>query len=118
MDSLKHKLDNQFRRKNRVRSIIHGSQEKPRLSVHLSHYHVTAQLIDDDQKITLAYSTTVGKKNISNNMTEKAKWVGNDIAKKALAKKYKKVVFDRGSKLYHGRVAALAEAAREAGLEI
>ena len=51
-------------------------------------------------------------------MTEKAKWVGNDIAKKALAKKYKKVVFDRGSKLYHGRVAALAEAAREAGLEI
>ena len=63
------------------------------------------------------YASTVGKKSIGNTMTEKAAWVGAEIGKKAKAAKVKKVVFDRGSKLYHGRVAALAEAARKAGLE-
>ncbi|HEY1645671.1 MAG TPA: 50S ribosomal protein L18 [Candidatus Saccharimonadales bacterium] len=118
MNELSHKLANRTRRKNRVRSVVSGNAVRPRLSVHVSHRHISAQLIDDDLSKTLAYSTTVGQKNLSVNMTERAAWVGSDIAKKALGKKYKSVVFDRGSKLYHGRVAALADAARQAGLEI
>ncbi|MHB1864643.1 MAG: 50S ribosomal protein L18 [Candidatus Saccharimonadales bacterium] len=118
MDNLSHKLDNRLRRKHRVRSVVKGSETRPRLSVHVSHRHVIAQLVDDDNKRTIAYSTTVGKKDVPMNMTERARWVGTDIAKKAKAKKLNKVVFDRGSKLYHGRVAALADAARESGLEI
>ncbi len=117
-DTLSHKLANRNRRKLRVRSIVKGSQDRPRLSVHLSHKHITAQLVDDDKHLTLVYSTTIGKRDLSKNMTERAIWIGEDIAKKAKAKKYNHVVFDRGSKLYHGRVAALAEAARNAGLEI
>ena len=118
MNSLSHKLANRNRRKLRVRSVVRGSQERPRLSVSVSHRHITAQIIDDDKMHTLVYSTTVGMNNLPVNMTERAKWVGSDIAKKAKAKKCNTVVFDRGSKLYHGRVAALADAAREAGLEI
>lgn len=107
-----------MRRKQRVRSVVKGSANRPRLSVHVSHRHITAQLVDDDKMSTIAYSTTIGKKNLPTNMTDRAKWVGVDIAKKANAKKLNKAVFDRGSKLYHGRVAALADAARESGLEI
>lgn len=118
MDNLSHKLANRARRKLRVRSKVHGSTQRPRLVVYVSHRHVTAQLVDDDSHKTLAYSTTVGKKDLPINLTERAKWVGTDIAKKAKSKKCQRVVFDRGGKLYHGRVAALAEAAREAGLEI
>lgn len=118
MDTLSHKYASRARRAKRVRSVVRGSNERPRLAVHVSHHHVTAQLIDDDKSRTLVYSTTVGKKDLPLNMTERAKWVGSDIAKKAKTKKYNKVVFDRGAKLYHGRVAALADAAREAGLEI
>ena len=118
MNDLRHKLVNRARRKARVRSVVHGSETRPRLSVFVSHRHITAQLVDDDKMRTLVYSTTVGKKDLPINMTERAKWVGSEIAKKAKANKYDRVVFDRGAKLYHGRVAALADAAREAGLEI
>jgi large subunit ribosomal protein L18 len=118
MDNLAHKYKNRARRRNRVRSVVRGSAERPRLAVHVSHRHITAQLVDDDKMQTLAYSTTIGQKGLPLNMTERAKWVGVDIAKKAKTKKYARVVFDRGSKLYHGRVAALANAARESGLEI
>jgi len=118
MDNLKHKLDNRKRRKLRVRQVISGSPTRPRMSVFISNHHVTAQLIDDTSGKTLVYSTTVGQKDLATNMTERAKWVGLDIAKKAKAKKYSVVVFDRGGKKYHGRVASVAEAAREAGLEI
>jgi large subunit ribosomal protein L18 len=65
----------------------------------------------------LDYVTTVGQKKLTGNMSEKATWVGSEIAKKAKAKKINNVVFDRGGKLYHGRVAALADAARKEGLE-
>ena len=103
-------------RANRTRAKIHGTSERPRLTVHFSNLHVTAQIIDDDKKTTLAYSTTVGAK-MTGNMTERAAKIGEDIAKKAKAKKVKKVVFDRGSKLYAGRMSALADAARKEGLE-
>lgn len=114
---LAHKLHNQSQRQNRVRSIVSGSSERPRLNVHISNLHVTAQLIDDTKHKTLAYVTTVGQKTDRQNLTAKADWVGTEIAKRAKSAKIKRVVFDRGGKLYHGRVATLAEAARKEGLE-
>jgi large subunit ribosomal protein L18 len=87
------------------------------LSVFVSNLHVTAQLIDDTTHKTLGYVTTVGQKSVKGSMTEKAAWVGEEIAKQAKTAKIKTVAFDRGGKLYHGRVAALADAARKAGLE-
>ena len=103
-------------RANRTRAKIHGTAERPRLSVHISNEHITAQVIDDDKKVTLAYATTVGQKT-SGTKTEKAALIGKEIAEKAKKAKVKKVVFDRGSKLYAGRMHALAEAARKEGLE-
>ena len=103
-------------RAKRTRAKIHGTAERPRLAVHFSNQHITAQVINDDKKITLAYATTVGTK-ITGTKTEKAAKIGEEIAKKAKAAKVKKVVFDRGSKLYAGRMSALADAARKAGLE-
>ena len=103
-------------RANRTRAKIHGTSERPRLSVHFSNLHITAQVIDDDKKTTLAYATTVGAK-MTGTKTEKAAKIGEEIAKKAKAAKVKKVVFDRGSKLYAGRMSALADAARKEGLE-
>ena len=108
-------MDKIFRAK-RTRAKIHGTAERPRLAVHFSNLHVTAQIIDDDKKTTLAYATTVGKKT-TGSKTEKAEQIGTEIAKLAKAKKIKKVVFDRGSKLYAGRMSALADAARKEGLE-
>ena len=103
-------------RANRTRAKIHGTSERPRLSVHFSNLHITAQIIDDDKKVTLAYATTVGAK-MTGTKTEKAAKIGEEIAKKAKTAKIKKVVFDRGSKLYAGRMSALADAARKEGLE-
>lgn len=117
MSNLSHKLRNQFLRAHRVRATVTGTAERPRLSIHISNMHVTAQIIDDTTQNTLAYVSTIGAKNAVGTMTEKAVWVGAEIAKKAKAKKVSKVVFDRGSRLYHGRVKALADAARNAGLE-
>lgn len=107
---------NKVFRANRTRAKIHGTAERPRLSVHISNQHITAQIIDDDKKVTLAYSTTVGKK-LSGNKTEKSAKIGEEIAKAAKKAKIEKVVFDRGSKLYAGRMSALADAARKEGLE-
>ena len=117
MNTMLHKLHNRMQRKRRIRSTIHGAAERPRLSVFISNTHVTAQLIDDTTHRTLAYVSTVGRKDNTGTMTEKATWVGAEIAKKAKAAKVSRVVFDRGGKLYHGRVKALADAARNAGLE-
>lgn len=117
MNNLVHKLHNRLQRKHRVRTTVTGTSERPRLSVHVSNLHVTAQIVDDTKQATLAYVSTVGAKAASGTMTEKAAWVGAEIAKKAKAKKISRVVLDRGSKLYHGRVKALADAARNAGLE-
>jgi large subunit ribosomal protein L18 len=112
-----HKLNNRAQRKCRIRSVVSGTPERPRLSVYISNLHITAQLIDDTTHKTLGYATTVGQKTVKGSMTERAAWVGEEIAKQAKAAKIKTVAFDRGGKLYHGRVAALADAARKAGLE-
>lgn len=117
MNSLAHKLHNIAQRKHRVRATVSGTQERPRLSVHVSNKHITAQIIDDTEHKTIAYVTTVSSKAAKGTMSERAAWVGEEVAKKAKAAKVSKVVFDRGSHIYHGRVAALADAARKAGLE-
>lgn len=117
MNNLAHKLHNRSIRKNRIRSQITGTMERPRLSVFISNLHVTAQLIDDVNHKTIGYVSTIGQKSVSGTKTAKAEWVGTEIAKVAKANKIKTVVFDRGSKIYHGRVAALAAAARKSGLE-
>lgn len=117
MSRLVNKIESLKNRKRRIRSRIHGTATRPRLTVKISNYHVTAQLIDDDSRKTLLQSTTVGK-NLTVSMTEKAIIVGNDIAKKSKQAKISEVVFDRNGKLYHGRIKALADAARAEGLRI
>jgi len=107
---------NKIFRAKRTRAKIHGTAERPRLTVHFSNQHIVAQIIDDDKKMTLAYATTVGSK-MTGNKTEKAAKIGEEIAKKAKTAKITKVVFDRGSLVYAGRMSALAEAARKEGLE-
>lgn len=103
-------------RANRTRAKIHGTAERPRLCVNISNKHITAQLIDDDKGSTLAYATTVGTK-LKGTKTELCAKIGEEIGKKAKAAKIQKAVFDRGSKLYAGRMSALADAARKEGLE-
>ncbi len=105
------------RRHERVRSKIHGTAECPRLNVFRSNTQIFAQIIDDDKQTTLVSSSSVELKIKNGGNIEGAKEVGKDIATKAKKMNIKKVVFDRGGYLYHGRVEALAEAARENGLE-
>ena len=116
MDRLSHKYQTASRRAGRVRTKISGTLERPRLSVHVSNLHISAQIVDDSSGKTLSYATTVGK-NLEGNMTAKAAVIGEEIAKKAVKATVRKVVFDRGAKNYHGRVKTLAEAARANGLE-
>ncbi len=117
MNRLTHKIRNLKLRKQRVRSTVYGTTERPRLSVHVSNRHINVQVVDDQKHDTLVYISTIGKKEVGKTLTEKAGWAGKEIAKKAKAKKIKQVVFDRNGRLYHGRVKVLADAAREAGLE-
>ncbi len=105
------------RRHARVRAKISGTAEAPRLCVYRSNKNIEAQIIDDVKGATLVASSSMALKLENGSNIDAAKLVGEDIAKKALAKKIKKVVFDRSGYIYHGRVKALAEAAREAGLE-
>lgn len=104
------------KRHRRVRVNVIGTPERPRLAVFRSLNHVYAQLIDDAASRTLAAASTVDLKGKGNGMAEAAK-VGKSIAEKAKAAGVSTVVFDRGGFLYHGRIKALADAAREAGLE-
>jgi len=106
-----------LRRHLRVRKTVSGTKEVPRLNVFKSNNGIYAQVIDDDAKVTLASSSNLELKIKNGGNIETAKKVGEDIAKKCLKLKIKKVVFDRGGYAYHGRVSALADAAREAGLE-
>ena|SRR5215216_1493018 len=117
MNKLAHKLLNRALRKNRVRSTVSGTTQRPRLSVHISNRHITAQVIDDTTHKSVAFVSTVGAKAAKGTMIERAEWVGTEVAKKAKAAKVNTVVFDRGGRIYHGRVQALADAARKAGLE-
>lgn len=116
MSDLAKKLLNKSLRKNRVRSKVTGTAERPRLTVTISNMHVSAQIIDDEKGHTLAAATTVGGKQ-TGTMAERAALVGADIAKKAKKAKITAVVFDRNGRQYAGRLAALADAARKEGLE-
>lgn len=108
-----------LKRHKRIRNKISGTAEKPRLNVFRSNNQIYAQLIDDVNGVTLCSASSIDKalkiKNGGN--VEAAKLVGETIGKAAIKANLKVVVFDRGGYLYHGRVKALAEAAREAGLE-
>ena len=103
------------RRKTRIRAKINGTAIRPRLSVCSSNKHVVAQLIDDQIGQTLVFVSDFGIKE-KMTKTDKAFRVGEIIAQEAVKKKISEVVFDRGGKLYHGRVKALAEGARKSGL--
>jgi large subunit ribosomal protein L18 len=116
MSEQSRKVANATQRANRTRSTLHGTSDRPRLSVNISNMHISAQIINDDESITLCAATTIGSK-LTGTMTEKAAVVGSEIAKKAKTSKVTKVVFDRGNKKYHGRIKALADAARAEGLE-
>ena len=111
------KAEARLRRHARVRAKVSGTKEIPRLNVFRSNKAIYAQVIDDEASNTLVSSSTAELKIKNGGNIEAAKLVGADIAKKCKEKKIKTVVFDRGGYLYHGRVAALAEAARENGLE-
>jgi large subunit ribosomal protein L18 len=105
------------KRRARIRRKIMGTPERPRLSVYRSNTHIYAQLVDDIAGHTLASADSrrfAGEEN----RTEAAKRVGEEIARKAKDAGFDSAVFDRGGNKYHGRVAALAEGAREAGLEL
>lgn len=106
------------KRHGRVRAKLSGTEARPRLNVFRSNKHIYAQLIDDVKGVTLASASTLDKDvNIEGNNLEAAKQIGELIAKRAVEKGYKSVVFDRGGYLYHGRIQTLADAARENGLE-
>ncbi len=118
MSSNPHQLkrEKRQRRHARVRSVIFGTKERPRLSVYRSTAHIYAQLIDDEQGKTLAEASSAAVK-AKSAKTDKSKEVGKMIAEKAKALNITAVLFDRGGFRYHGRVKALADAAREAGLQ-
>ncbi len=109
------------RRRAHVRKRVVGTPERPRLNVFRSLNHIYAQVIDDSRGHTIAAASTIDKEVreqiVGMNKTEQAQVVGRVVAERALAKGVKKVVFDRAGYKYHGRVKALAEAARKAGLE-
>lgn len=116
MNRILNKVKHAKRRAIKVRSKVVGTTERPRMSVSISNKHISLQIIDDEKHVTIVSGSTKDVE-IKGTMTEKAAIIGAEVAKKAKAKKVKKVAFDRGSKLYHGRVKALAEAARKEGLE-
>lgn len=111
------KLQNQQQRAHRVRATVSGTAQRPRLAIRITNMHISVQVINDETHTTLAAVTTVGNKKATGTMTEKAISLGAEIAKKAKAAKVKTVVLDRGSRLYHGRVKAFADAARAEGLD-
>jgi large subunit ribosomal protein L18 len=102
-------------RHRRMRFYMKGTPERPRLNVFRSNKQIYAQIIDDKNSVTLAQASSLKLENGAN--IEGAKEVGKLVAEKAIEKGIKKIVFDRGGYLYHGRVKALADAARQAGLE-
>ena len=110
-----------LKRHVRVRGKVSGTPERPRLNVFRSEKNIYAQVIDDQNGVTLVSASSLDKEikgqNVSGGNAEGAKLVGALVAKRAIEKGITTVVFDRGGYIYHGRVAALAEAAREAGLK-
>ena len=117
MKKLIDKNETRLKRHARVRAKVSGTADRPRLSVYRSNKNISVQVIDDVKMVTLCASSSESLKLENGNNIEGAKLVGADIAKKCLAKKIENVVFDRGGYVYHGRIKALADAAREAGLK-
>ena len=118
----KHKSnDARLKRHYRMRKDLNGTAERPRLNVFRSLNHIYAQIINDDTSTTLVSASTIDKDiraTIENGGNiEAAKLIGTEVAKRAIAQGIEKVVFDRGGYIYHGRIAAVAEGAREAGLK-
>ncbi|MBC6473701.1 MAG: 50S ribosomal protein L18 [Hormoscilla sp. GM102CHS1] len=116
------KRESKQRRHGRIRRQVEGTTERPRLAVFRSHQHIYAQVIDDSQQHTLAAASTI-EPQVKSQLKSKgqncaaATEIGKLVAERAKAKGVEKVVLDRGGNLYHGRIQALAEAAREAGLD-
>jgi len=121
LDKTKSKQMSHLRRRNRVRRKISGTKQRPRLSVSRSLKHIYAQIIDDETGTTLVHASSLSpeikKKTDNGGKTKTAQSVGQLIAAKAKEQQIKGVIFDRGGHLYHGRIKALAEAAREEGLQ-
>ena len=113
------KIERRYRIKNRIRKIVNGTAERPRMNVFRSNKQISVQLIDDVQGVTLLSATSKVKEiaEATGNKTEKAGLVGKLVATKALEAGITQVVFDRNGYLYHGRVKKLADAAREGGLK-
>lgn len=108
-----------LRRHRRIRGKVSGTPQRPRLAVFRSHQHIYAQVIDDEAGRTLVAASTLEpelREQATGTKTERARLVGRVIAERARERGIEAVVFDRGGFLYHGRVAALADAARQAGL--
>lgn len=113
----KSKLEARLKRKRSIRKKVSGTAERPRLSVFRSLKQVYAQVVDDDAGRTIAAASTLDESVDGKDKKERAKAVGRLLAERCRAKGLKQVVFDRNGYIYHGRVRAVAEAAREAGLE-
>lgn len=109
------KVTKRLKNKARIRKKVGGSPERPRLSVFRSGRHIYAQIIDDVNGKTLVSYSSLSAKASANNV-ETAKAVGEEVAKRALSKDIKNVVFDRSGYVFHGRIKAIADGAREAGL--
>ncbi|MBI2415715.1 MAG: 50S ribosomal protein L18 [Candidatus Kerfeldbacteria bacterium] len=116
MDRIIKKRANYQRRKQRVRARVTGTASRPRLAVYRSVKRIYCQLIDDVAGVTVAATSDVALK-ATGTKSQRAKAVGKKIAELAQAKGVKQIVFDRAGRLYHGRVKAIADGAREAGLE-
>jgi large subunit ribosomal protein L18 len=116
MEHLETKAKRYLQRKKRARAKIFGTADRPRLSVFKSNTHVYGQVIDDERGVTLVAATDLKTKKEKMTKTQVAQMIGEDLAKKAVAKKIKLVTFDRNGFKYHGRIKALAEGARKGGL--
>jgi len=119
--SAKQKHESRLRRHRRVRKKVHGTADRPRLAVFRSNRHLIVQVIDDRDGRTLAYASTLEadvRSAGSTSNVDAATAVGRLVAERAQAAGVTKVVYDRGGFLYHGRIAAVADAARAAGLEL
>ncbi len=121
MGSLNFKKQARLKRKKRIRKKVFGSQERPRLCVFRSTRHIYAQIIDDTAGHTVVTASSMEKDakehSEKGNKTAIAKYIGKTVAKRSMEKGIKKVVFDRNGFLYHGRVKAVSDGAREAGLK-
>ncbi len=112
-----HRITTRQQRKKRISNHVHGTSDRPRLSIFRSNAAIYAQIIDDSAKKTIVGASTAQVQEAKGTKTEKAKALGTLIAQKAKEQKVTKVVFDKGAYKYHGRVKALAEGAREGGLQ-